>query len=109
MRDLTRALGDLREDLAKTQAEITIMERTIRQLETVIDLVESVQKGPLRRRELNSISERLAVARARQSLLARLMEECGHERDWRGVYAKRTADANGSLDAFIRSGNSEAG
>jgi hypothetical protein len=75
----------------------------------VIDLVESVQNGFLRRRELNLISERLALACARQSLLARPMEECGHERDWRGVYNERTVDANGSLDAFIRSGNSEAG
>ena len=97
MRDLTRALGDLSEDLARIQAEIVIMERAIGQLATMIDW----EKDPLRRRELNSISERLAMARARQSLIARLMEECGHERDWRGVYVERTADANGSLDAFI--------
>ena len=85
MRDLLRALEDLSGDLARTQAEISIMERAIRELATMIDRVESVQKGSLRRRELNWISERLAIARAKQSSIARLMEECGHERDWRGA------------------------
>jgi hypothetical protein len=105
MRDLTRALEDLSEDLARTQAEINILERTIPAIATMIDRVENAGKDSLRRPRFGSIYERLAMARARQSSIAWLMEECGRERRWRAISAQESAGANGSFDALLRSAN----
>ncbi len=107
MRDLRRALEDLSEDLARTRAEISILEQTIRQVATTINRVERTRQDPLRRQWLGSIFERVAIARARQSSIARLMEECGRERRRRRVYAEQSAES--SFDALIRSANCEAG
>jgi hypothetical protein len=105
MRDLTRASEDLSEDLARTQVEISIMERAVRELATMVDRVEDARKDPFRQQRLNSVFERLAMARARQSSIALLMEECGRERSWRTAHAEKSADAKGSFDALIRSAN----
>jgi hypothetical protein len=105
MRDLTRALDDLSENLARTQVEISIKERATRELAMTVDRVEDARNDPLREGWLSSIFERLVMARARLSSIARLMEECGRERSWRTAHAEKSAHANDSIDALVRSAN----
>ena len=109
MRDLTHALDDLREDLARTQAGITIVERATRQLAMMIDRLGSEEKDSLRRRELKGISDRLSIARVNQSTIGRFMEEYRRERDARPDYAEETANALGAFDALVRVANRAAG
>ncbi len=68
------SLKDLRHDLDETQGVINILERASQELSTIIDWDEALRKNPLRRRQLVSIGEQLAVARGRQTSIARLIE-----------------------------------
>jgi hypothetical protein len=79
MRDLTRALGGLCDDLAVTQREITVLEQIGREL---VELVGRLGRGadPFIRRHLDEIARRTAAALARQASIAHMMEECGRER-----------------------------
>ena len=79
MRDLTRALEGLCDDLAMIQREITILEQIGRAL---AELSNRFDGGAdlLVRRHLDEIGQRTAAALARQASIARTMEECGRER-----------------------------
>ncbi len=76
MRNLTRALEELRDDLAGIQHEISILEQIVREL---VDL-GGARPSPLIQRHLDEIAKRMTVAQARQMSIARMMEECGSER-----------------------------
>jgi hypothetical protein len=76
MKDLTRALEELRDDLAGIQHEISILEQITREL---VDL-DGAGTGPLIQRHIDEIAKRMTVALARQMSIARMMEECGSER-----------------------------
>jgi sRNA-binding protein len=76
MRDLARALEELRDDLAGIQHEISILEQIAREL---VDL-DGAGAGPLIQRHIDEIAKRMTVAQARQMSIARMMEECGSER-----------------------------
>lgn len=76
MRDLTRALEELRDDLAWVQREISILEQIAREL---VDL-GGAGTGLLIQRHLDEIARRMTVALARQTSIAGMMEECGSER-----------------------------
>lgn len=80
MRDLTRALDGLRDDLARTQREITVLEQTGRQLRAIVDRGGAARADLLIRGHLDEIAQRTATALARQTSIARMMEECGRER-----------------------------
>jgi hypothetical protein len=80
MRDLTRALEGLREDLARTQREITVLEQVGRELRAIVDRDGDTRTDRLIRGHLDEIAERTAMALARQTSIARIMEECGRER-----------------------------
>ena len=67
-------LKDLHHDLDETQGVISILERASQELSTIIDWDETLRKNPLRRRQLVSIGEQLAIARGRQTSIARLIE-----------------------------------
>ncbi len=66
---------DLRHDLDETNGVINILERASRELTTIIGCDEGVRKNPLRQRQLSSIAEQLAIARGRQSSIARVIEQ----------------------------------
>ncbi len=80
MRDLTRALEGLSDDLAGTQREISVLEQIGRELTALADRVGEAGTDPLIRRHLDEIARRTAAALARQTSIARMMEECGNER-----------------------------
>jgi hypothetical protein len=80
MRDLTRALEGLREDLAGTQREITVLEQVGRELRAIVDRRGDARADRLIRGHLDEIAQRTAMALARQRSVARMMEECGRER-----------------------------
>ena len=80
MRDLTRALEGLREDLAQTQREITVLEQVGRELRVVVDRGGDPRTDRLIRGHLDEIAQRTALALARQRSIARMMKECGSER-----------------------------
>ena len=67
-------LKDLHHDLDETQGVINILERASQELSTIIDWDEALRKNPLRRRQLVSIGEQLAIARGRQTSIARMIE-----------------------------------
>ena len=108
MRNLRWALEGLREDLARTHAEITIAERTVRQLAMVTDRGGNDPIDSVRRSELNWISDRLAIARLTQSTIAMLMDECGRKRSARRYHAEETAKVVGAFDALVGAAGSNA-
>jgi len=65
MRDLSQGLKGLGQDLATTQAAISIMERAIRQLESMADRLDGKPRDLLRQELISSIRERLTAARAK--------------------------------------------
>ncbi len=67
-------LKDLHHDLDETQGVINILERASQELSTIIDWDEALRKNPLRRRQLVSIGEQLAIARGRQTSITRMIE-----------------------------------
>ncbi len=79
MRDLTRALEGLSGNLAGTQREIFVLEQVGRELTAIVDRF-GAGADPLIRRHLDEISRRTAAALARQTSIARMLEECGRER-----------------------------
>ena len=81
MRDLARALEGLRDDLARTQREITVLERIGRELRAIVGRGGDARTDALIRRHLDEIAQRTASALTRQTSVARMMEECGRERD----------------------------
>ena len=105
MRDLSRGLKGLRRDLAKTQAAISVMEQALRQLAAMTDRVDGSPRHSLRQQLIHSIRERLASARATQSSIAWLMEECGGERKRRAASDDTSADAEGTYGVLIRAAN----
>ncbi len=88
MRDLTRALDGFRCDLAGTQREITILELIGRELTAIIARGGDSKADLFIRRHLDEIAERMVVALARQTAIARMMEECGRERSSAGRIAQ---------------------
>jgi hypothetical protein len=80
MRDLTRALEGLRDDLARTQREITVLEQVGRELRAIVDRGGDARTDRLIRGHLDEIAERTAMALDKQTSIARMMEECGRER-----------------------------
>jgi hypothetical protein len=78
MRDLVRDLECLRDDLARTQREITILEQVGRELRAIVDRDGDARTDMLIR-NLDEIAQRTALAVARQTLIARMMGECGRE------------------------------
>jgi hypothetical protein len=79
MRDLTRALEGLCDDLAVTQREITVLEQIGRELAELVDRFGG-GADPFVRRHLDEIARRTAAALGRQASIAQMMEECGRER-----------------------------
>jgi len=69
------SVEDLHHDLDETNGVINILERASRELTTIIGCDEAVRKNPLRQRQLSSIAEQLAIARGRQSSIARVIEQ----------------------------------
>ena len=67
------SVEDLHHDLDETNGVINILERASRELTTIIGCDEAVRKNPLRQRQLSSIAEQLAIARRRQSSIARMI------------------------------------
>ena len=51
-----------------------VLERASRELSTIIDWDEELRKNPLRHRQLASIGEQLAIARGKQTSVARMIE-----------------------------------
>jgi hypothetical protein len=80
MRDLTRALDGLHEDLARIQREITVLEQVGRELRAIVDRGGDARTDNLIRGHLDEIAQRTAMALARQTSIAQMMEECGNER-----------------------------
>lgn len=79
MQDLILALEGLRDDLADTLHEITILEQITRKLISIVE--RSHEAGPdLVRRHLGEINRRRAAPLARQTSIARMLEECRRER-----------------------------
>ena len=68
------SLEDLHHDLDETQGIVNILERASRELSTIIDWDEGLHKNPLRHRQLASIGEQLAIARGKQTSVARMIE-----------------------------------
>ena len=68
------SLEDLHHDLDETQGIINILERASRELSTIIDWDEGLRKNPLRHRQLASIGEQIAIARGKQTSVARMIE-----------------------------------
>ncbi len=68
------SLKELHHDLDETQGIINILERASRELSTIIDWDEGLRKNPLRRRQLASVGERLAIARGKQTSVAGMIE-----------------------------------
>jgi hypothetical protein len=75
MRSSAHSVGDLRHDLDETNGVINNLERASWELTTIIGCDEGVRKNPLRQRQLSSIAEQLAIARGRQSSIARIIEQ----------------------------------
>jgi len=69
------SVEDLHHDLDESNGVINILERASRELTTIIGCDEAVRKNPLRQRQLSSIAEQLAIARGRQSSIARVIEQ----------------------------------
>ena len=65
---------DLHHDLDETQGIINILERASRELSTIIDWDEGLRKNPLRHRQLASIGQQIAIARGKQTSVARMIE-----------------------------------
>jgi hypothetical protein len=80
MRDLTRALEGLRDDLTRTQREVTVLEQVGRELGAIVDRGGDVRTDMMIRGHLDEIAQRTALALARQTSIARMMQECGNER-----------------------------
>jgi hypothetical protein len=68
------SLEDLHQDLPETEGIVNILERASRELSTIIDWDEGLRKNPLRHRQLASIGEQLAIARGKQTSVARMIE-----------------------------------
>ena len=68
------SLKGLHHDLEETQGIINILERASRELSTIIDWDEGLRKNPLRHRQLASIGEQIAIARGKQTPVARMIE-----------------------------------
>ena len=68
------SLMELRQDLHETECVINILERASQELTTIINWDNSVRSDPSRGRQLTSIGEQLAIARGRQTSLARQIE-----------------------------------
>ena len=68
------SLKELRHDLDQTRGVIDILERASQELTTIMDWDEAVRRNPLRQRQLHSISEQLAIARAKRTSLAQMIE-----------------------------------
>ncbi len=106
MRDLTRALEGLRDDLASTQREITILEQVGRELAKLVDKFGD-GADPFIQRHLDEIARRTAAALARQASIARMMEECGHERasatSAKPLPARRIAPPKSSIAGWAKS------
>ena len=79
MRDVGRALQELRDDLARTQREITVLEQIGRELGKLVDGF-GAEADSLIRRQLDEIARRTAAALAKQASIARMLEECARER-----------------------------
>ncbi len=74
MWDLALALKELRDDLAETQRKISILEQTGRALMAIIDLSGEPEIDPLIRRHLDEIAGRTAMALARPTVIAEMMD-----------------------------------
>jgi hypothetical protein len=75
------SLKDLHHDLDETQGIINILERASRELSTIIDWDEGLRKNPLRHRQLASIGEQIAIARGKQTSVARMIERLESRRE----------------------------
>jgi len=80
MRDLTRALEGLCDDLAETHREISVLEQIGRELTTLADRFGGGSADSMIRLHLEEIARRSATALARQASIARMLKECGRER-----------------------------
>jgi hypothetical protein len=68
------SLEGLHHDLDETQGIVNILERASQELSTIIEWDEGLRKNPLRHRQLASIGEQLAIARGKQTSIARMIE-----------------------------------
>ena len=89
MRDLTRALDGLRDQLARIQREIFILERTGRELAAISERCDDAVVDLLIRRHLDEIAERTTSALDRHRSVAGMIAECG--REIRGARLPRVA------------------
>jgi hypothetical protein len=80
MRDLTRVLEGLSDELARAQREISVLEQIGRELTAIVDGCGGAGTDALFRRHLDEIALRTAAALAKQTSIARMMQECGRER-----------------------------
>lgn len=74
MRDDRDSIADLLHELDKTKEVIDILERASQELRLIIDSDEAVRQNPLRRRQLLSIGEHLAIARVKKTSLTLMIE-----------------------------------
>ena len=74
MLDDRDSIRELLQELDKTDEVIEVLERASQELREIIDLDEAVRQNPWRRRQLQSIREHLASARAKRMSLTLMTE-----------------------------------
>ncbi len=74
MWDLALALKDLRDDLAETQRKISVLEQIGRELMAIVDRSSEPEIDPLFHRHLDEVAGRMAMALARPTSIAEMME-----------------------------------
>ena len=79
MRDLTRALDGLRDQLAAIQREIFVLERIGRELAALSERCDDAGLDLLIRRHLDGIAHRMTSMLDRQRSVAGMIAECGRE------------------------------
>ena len=94
MRDLTRALDGLRDQLAGIQREIFVLERIGRELAAISERCDDAGVDLLIRRHLDEIAQRMTSTLDRQRSVAGMIAECGRE--------TRRASSPGSLRLICR-------
>ncbi len=79
MRDLTRALEGLRDQLAEIQREMSVLERIGRELAAISERCDNVGVELLIRRHLGEIAQRMTSTLDRHRSVAGMIAECGGE------------------------------
>ena len=83
MRDLTRALNELRDTLAYAQHEISILEQITGELKAIVDRCDDGRIDGLVDCHFGEIDSRMAKALSRHASATRVLDECRRERGGR--------------------------